>query len=203
MQYLYRMTHINNLPHILKYGVTNKTSANSNPSYHPIGNSRIIGRRDATIVHTIDEESFNLGDYIPFYFYARMPMLYNIQHGYNVEKIEAEDIVYLILDFKRIIQDLAPKFFFSDGHAVNPKTKFYGQAFISKIEDIIDKEAVLSNDWGSDYVVRERKQAEFFISDDIPPHYIERIICYNERSRDKIMQLQPQCRIMINPKAYY
>ena len=30
-KYLYRMTHIENVPHILQYGVTHTTSSNTNP----------------------------------------------------------------------------------------------------------------------------------------------------------------------------
>ncbi len=35
--YIYRMTHIDNIPHILKYGITHKNSKNANPHYKAIG----------------------------------------------------------------------------------------------------------------------------------------------------------------------
>lgn len=33
--YLYRMIHIENIPHILQYGITHSNSENANPSFVP------------------------------------------------------------------------------------------------------------------------------------------------------------------------
>jgi hypothetical protein len=40
--YLYRMTHIENIPHILQYGITHSSSRNSNPNFKPIGDVSLI-----------------------------------------------------------------------------------------------------------------------------------------------------------------
>ena len=45
MNYIYRMTHIDNIPHILQYGITHKSSPNSNPCYKTIGDIDIINKR--------------------------------------------------------------------------------------------------------------------------------------------------------------
>lgn len=114
MNYIYRMTHIDNIPHILKHGITHRESADADPSYIPIGDTSIIDKRRNLIRETVAGEKISLGDFIPFYFYARMPMLYNIQHGYKVERVDAENIVYLIVAIKAITNDSNRKFYFSD-----------------------------------------------------------------------------------------
>jgi hypothetical protein len=40
--YLFRMTHIENISHILKCGITHQTSENNNPDYIPIGDGGLI-----------------------------------------------------------------------------------------------------------------------------------------------------------------
>jgi hypothetical protein len=63
-----------------------------------------------------DVPSVVLGDFIPFYFGVRMPMLYVVQHGGNFVQraTHAEDIVYLVCSVVEIAQS-ANTFYFSDG----------------------------------------------------------------------------------------
>src|SRR5215203_1829265 len=90
--YLYRITHKNNLTHILASGICNKNHPNADPGYIPIGNGSIIGVRT---IHPAKIEGYgNIGEYVPFYFTPSSIMLYNILTGYGVPKIEAEDIVF-------------------------------------------------------------------------------------------------------------
>lgn len=203
MKYLYRMTHIDNIPHILKYGITHRLSPNANPDYIPIGDSSIIDKRKEQTVKTIVGEEFSPGDFIPFYYYVRMPMLYNIQHGYNVTKVKAEDIVYLVVLLDAIIRNPDFQFYFSDGHAISKMTRFYGKESILNIDNILDKNAIISNDWGNDYVVRERKQAEFLVGNDIPADCICMLGCYNETVRNKLLSMGAKCDIRMGYNAYY
>ena len=43
--YLFRMTHIDNIPHILQYGITHSDSINANPDFVPIGDNSLINTR--------------------------------------------------------------------------------------------------------------------------------------------------------------
>ena len=203
MNYLYRMTHIENISHILKHGITHRSSANANPSYVPIGDSSIIQKRLACTVETMAGEKFSPGDFIPFYFYARMPMLYNIQHGFHVNKVDATNIVYIVIPLQPIIDNPAYRFYFSDGHAISKMTRFYGKESIGNIDNILDKNAIRNNDWGEDYVVRERKQAEFLVKGDIPPIHIFMLICHDEEAKIRLMASGAQCPIKIIKEAYY
>ena len=42
---IYRMTHIMNIAHILKYGITHKNSRNANGNYKDIGDVSLISTR--------------------------------------------------------------------------------------------------------------------------------------------------------------
>lgn len=203
MNYIYRMTHIDNIPHIIRYGITHKSSLNADPNYKAIGDSSIINKRADETRITVDGVKFIPGDYIPFYFYARMPMLYNIQHGYHVEKVLPEDIVYLIVPIASIISAQERVYFFSDGHAISSMTSFYSRKFIDKIDDILDKDAIRNDRWGDDYVIKERKQAEFLVKGDIPFSAVTMICCFNDAARQKLLSMGVSCDIKISQSAYY
>lgn len=85
--FLFRMTHIENIPHILQHGIVRLSSATADPGFVPIGDSRVIDVRKKVLL----KNGQTLGEYIPFYFGPRMPMLYVIQNGFNsVPKLSAE-----------------------------------------------------------------------------------------------------------------
>ena len=102
--YLYRMTHIENIPHILQYGIVHNSSPNRNPDFVSIGDKSLIDFRSTKSVNACGK-NIVLGDFIPFYFGVRMPMLLVIQTGWNfVEKArKAEEIVYVAIPLKKIV----------------------------------------------------------------------------------------------------
>jgi len=102
--YIYRMTHIDNIPNILKIGIIHKNSQNSDPNYVPIGDVSLIDTRntkkvsiDSGDILNFEAPSIVLGDFIPFYFGIKMPMLYVIQNGGNFVKkaTTAKNVIYL------------------------------------------------------------------------------------------------------------
>lgn len=198
------MTHIDNVPHILRYGITHRLSLNANQNYIPIGDSSIINKRKNKIEQTIDGQEFCTGDYIPFHFYARMPMLFNIQNGYGVTQVHAEDIVYLIISIDAIINEPSREYIFSDAHAISKIAKFYGPQHITDIDHLLDIDSIKSFQWSDDYIKKERKQAEFLIKGDIPVDYIEMMCCYSQKVKDKLIGMGAKMRIVVSPKmAYY
>lgn len=203
IDYLYRITHIDNIPHILSFGITHQTSPNANPDYTDIGNASIIGKRHVATVVTVDNENLNLGNFIPFYFYVRMPMLYCIKNGFGVKQVNQEDIVYLVVEFKPIINDPERNSFFSDAHAVWRNAKFFGIRHIKSIDTILDCSAIHSNDWGFDNIIKERKQAEFLVDGDIPVEYIYAILCYNEKAKNRLEAMGVKCPVHVWRQAYY
>ena len=53
--YLYRMIHIENVPHILEHGVTHVSSAHTNKSYKTIGDNSIISTRNNFDLPNLDK----------------------------------------------------------------------------------------------------------------------------------------------------
>ncbi len=211
---VYRMTHIENIPHILEHGITHKDSKNCNPNFKNIGDLSLIGNRGEKIV-VVDNgdygnsNSYNitLGDFIPFYFGVRMPMLYVAQLGGNfVERATSpEDIVYMACLVKEIIKE-DRLYYFADGHATDKFTTFYDRSRIKDLPTLVDWNAVRAKYWGGDgnLNVKRQKQAEFLVLNDIKSSCIRAFACYNEKAQKRLIEMGIlKERISIIPKAYY
>lgn len=185
-RYIYRITHIENIPHILQYGITHVHSAKKNPYYKEIGDKTLIDYRTEIMINS----GKALGDHIPFYFGTRMPMLYVIQKGYNgVEKVEASNIVYCVSSIERITEENL-SFIFTDGHARSELSKYFEMTEVKNIEEIIDLEAIRSQYWikDGDTDLKRRKEAEFLIEGDIPLKCLEGFIVYDEKAKEKLIK---------------
>ncbi|MGM9476522.1 type II toxin-antitoxin system toxin DNA ADP-ribosyl transferase DarT [Pedobacter sp. GSP4] len=184
--YLFRMTHIENILHILKHGITHATSELANENFRPIGDGSLIATRNNYLL----DNGRQLGEYIPFYFGARTPMLYVIQNGFNmVAPTPAEQIVYCVTSVKKIIEHELD-FVFTDGHAVDGFSTQYSSTDIHNIDDILDKEAINAKYWidENDLDRKRRKEAEFLILGDISINAILGFLVYNENAKNKIIE---------------
>ena len=201
--YLYRMTHIENVPHILEHGVTHLSSANANKSYKAIGDDSIISTRNNIEL----PNGKKLGNYIPFYFGSRTPMLYVIQKGYNgVPVTPAQDIVYCISSVQKIVDHKLP-FVFANGHAVAVGlTDFYEEKDLVNIDKILDKKAIDAKYWRNieDTDLKRRKEAEFLVETDIPTTAIIGWVVYNEEAKKRLLEMGiPENMIYVKPDCYF
>ncbi len=209
---IYRITHIDNIPHILKYGITHKNSKNKNPKFIAIGDSSLIKTRNEKKVSITNGteviiKTITLGDYIPFYFGVKMPMLYVIQHGGNFvpHPVQAENIIYVVCSVTKI-NDLGYEYYFSDGHATDVLSTFYNKDKLTELPQIIDWKAVKTPYWGGEdnLDIKRKKQAEFLVKGDISPECIIGFGCFNENAKNKLLSFGIEKRkIKIIPKAYY
>lgn len=196
------MTHIENVAHILRHGITHKGSPATNPEYIPIGDPSIITFRSNFVL----DNGRSLGDYIPFYFGPRTPMLYVIQKGFNgVAVTPAEEIVYCVSSVQKIIDADLP-FIFTDGHAIELFSSQYAEADVSRLGTLIDWEAVNAIDWKkeTDLDLKRRKQAEFLVLGDVPSEGILGFIVYNEEAKDRLRSLEvPDNKIYVSARYYF
>lgn len=211
---LYRMTHMKNVPHILQYGITYKRSVNANPNYVTIGDVSLIDTRSNKIVSIDNGDLLNsyaptirLGDFIPFYFGIRMPMLYVMQNGGNFVEhaTPPKDIVYLVCSLNKILE-ANNSFYFSDGHATDNYTTFYDSNKVSELPQIVDWNAVKAPYWGGseNLNIKRKKQAEFLVTKDIPPEFIVGFGCYNKSSEKELLEMGITAdKIKVIPSAYY
>ena len=196
------MTHIDNMPHILQHGITHISSPNANPGYRPIGDGSLIGSRAAFPVIA----GKTLGDYIPFYFWGHMPMLYVIQNGHNgVTRVAPSDIVYLVCTIGRLVA-LAQPSLFTNGHAISQLSVTYDIKEVARIEEIVDFAAVKEPFWikEGDQDLKRRKEAEFLVEGDIPLVAIAGYIVYDETASKSLLALNvPTDKIFIRKDFYF
>jgi hypothetical protein len=199
--YLFRITHIENVPHILQHGITHSTSLNANPNFVSIGDSSLISTRSNYLLNN----GRRLGDYIPFYFSYRTPMLYVIQKGFNlVAPTTAENIVYCVSSIQKIIEQNL-EFVFTDGHAVDSFSSQYTQNDIENIDNILDYKAIKERYWidENDLDKKRRKEAEFLISGDIAVDSILGYLVYNQISKDRMISFGLEDKSVYIKSGYY
>lgn len=201
---LYRLTHIENIPHILEHGITHASSERANPKYQPIGDSTLISTRNDKIIPITRRNK--LGEYTPFYFAVKTPMLYVIQKGYNqVKSTKPQDIVYCVTYVQRVL-DSGLDFYFTNGHAVDRLTDFYRKDQINKIAKLIDFNAIAVQNWKSeeDTDLKRRKEAEFLLKGDLPPKFIAGFVVYQESSKEKLISWGvKENQVAINKNFYF
>lgn len=211
---IYRITHIENLPHILKYGITHKTALNANVDYISIGDESLIQTRENRKIR-VDNGVFPiknprlilLGEFTPFYFGVKMPMLYVIQNGGNfiLKETKPQEIIYLALSLKEVVNS-GVEYYFSDGHATDNLSSVYDSSNIEFLPKIIDWNAVKSVYWGGNenLNLKRKKQAEFLVKGAIHPSLIYGFGCYNEFALNILNNYGIQSsQIKIIPKAYF
>lgn len=205
------MTHVDNIPHILEFGITHRNSENANPNYVSIGDSSLIDNRFSTVKNITNGsdniiETITIGDFIPFYFGIRTPMLYVIQKGFNgVKKRNPEEIIYCVSDIQTMIES-GFLFYFSDGHtSKNELTTIYNSTKISEVVDIVNFEATKYMYWKSenDLDLKRRKEAEFLVKNDLPKEAIKGYVCFNESAKNRLLEMGVDSNMIVVKPNYY
>lgn len=199
--YIYRITHVENIAHILNYGITHKDSVNHNPNYIAIGDSSLINTRDSFEIPNGD----TLGEYIPFYFGRRTPMLFVIQKGYNeVAVTHPDNIIYCASSVQKVL-DLNLNFIYTNGHATDGLTSFFLPDEIENIEEQVDFFATNAKYWKreNDLDFKRRKEAEFLIKNDFPVEGILGFIVYSQNTKNKLIEFGIDEQIIAVRPTYY
>lgn len=201
---IFRLTHIDNVEHILQYGITHKDSANSNSNYIAIGSRGVISRRKSVIepVH-----GRSLSSYIPFYFHQRMPMLYMIKNGYMEVTVYPMSAIVYCISYTSSVQQYGLDFVFTDGNASGKGlADFFDSSRLNEIDDLLDWEAIANPYWRDevDTDKKRRKQAEFLVRGDIPIEAIAGFVVYNEAAKRRLMALGvTKESVSIQPNFYF
>jgi len=180
-RFCYRICHIDNLSHILQFGLCTKHHKLASRDFKPIGNTEIISVRDETIVRLPDYGT--IGEYIPFYFTPRSIMLYNIVTGYwapKVPRVPRNEILVIRCYVSDLIK--LPRYFFTDGQANDALTNHY-----VKVEDSknIDWSSIQNSNFSKsdgDFDRPRRYQAEFLVHEHVPLEFIESLHVYDEKA---------------------
>ncbi len=201
LTYAFRITHIDNISYINKYGLVRVDSPQRDPNYVNIGDKKVIDVRASR-----DVKGYHLNEYIPFYLGPRSPMLYVIQHGYNgVKLVKAEDIVYCVIRLDELVKNEVDCIF-TDGHALSVLTSFYEKNMLPRIDEIVKYEDVYSSQWNldSDLDLKRRKEAELLVKNDLAPQYVKGFVVYNNAAKQRLLDIGVALeRIAVVPGFYF
>lgn len=177
---IYHITHISNLPNIIHRGglLSDAQISSEGDQVQGIAYNHIKERRLRTLVPV--PPGGVVGDYVPFYFAARSPMLFTIFKG-NVEHYTdgQESIVYLVADVHESAENT--QFCFCNGHATMSLTGFHNR--LEELDDSIDWQIMRAKYWGNtdeDGDRTRRRQAEFLIKDFFPWNLVKVIGVYDK-----------------------
>lgn len=182
--WLFRITHIDNVPWLLRHGLRCRTSPVTDPGYVPIGDQEIICKRNARTVPVPPHGM--LSDYVPFYFTPWSPMLYNIVTGYRgISRQSRTDIVIIASSLARVAK-LGLPFVITDGHALMHTSSFFRDA--SDL-DRIDWDLLNRKDFRRDPEdpgKLDRYQAEALVLSYVPVTAILGIACYDRDTDQRL-----------------
>jgi hypothetical protein len=203
--WLYRITHRDNLPHILRHGLTTAAHPQADPDFVGIGDHTLIAVRKDKAVPV--PPGGPLSDYVPFYLGAHSPMLLQIKTGnQGVRQRPQSEIIYLISSVDKLMAQ-GCAFCFTDGHAWDGLTHFYHDP---KDFDKIDWGIVKEKNWANteeDIDRKRRKQAEILVKNHVPVQCIEAIVVYDEPSltfaQSKVNILGLSIPVHLSTKHYY
>ena len=156
----------------------------------------------------------HVGDYVPFYFCPRSPMLYSIHRKSTDPDSESglaysggqEPVVHLEADLREAVNWANRKgrrWAFSTGNAAAAGVEFHDD--LDRL-DRLDWNAVGARDW-SELEVRNKKQAEFLVYGFVPWRLVSRIGVISDRIRKRVLQIIADSghepRVVVEPRWYY
>ncbi len=204
---IYRIVHRENVAYILEKGMFHINHPFFDPNNIFIGDTNLTEQRHEFPVPLAGYG--NLGDYVPFYFGYRSPMLFNISTGYrSVTKRPQSDIIYIVCKLK-CIDEKGLTYIFTDGHAKNYFTTFYTEASDLTNLDWENIDAMQWNNTPVDPDRMRRKQAECLVKSQVPPQCIAALVVYDEVTKEEmealVKSLNLEISVHVNPhgKFYY
>jgi hypothetical protein len=197
---IFHITDIANLPSILAVGGLLSDAKLAGKAYAGIGYGHIKERR-LTRYRIPCCDNRLVGDFVPFYFCPRSPMLYTINRG-NTGRTPGcqRDIVHLVSTVADGIA-LGRPWAISDGNAGSDHADF--ESDVAAL-DGLDWEAIRTTDWQRR---THEKSAEFLVADSYDWTAIRWVGCHDARAAAKVNSLlvaaKHQPEVLSKPNWYY
>jgi hypothetical protein len=187
---LYYITHIDNLPSILKYGILSHQQIVSRKiNYTQIYNEDIVQNRQG--ITTPDGRS--LWSFTNLYFQARNPMLFQVKFEASYDSICVLGVDRSILSRKDI--------YVSDGNAASMNSKISppSPSMISVIDKQVDKV------WWTEIGGKRKIMAECLVPDQVPPEHVKSIYVANHQVKEKVEQIisSPNIPVIFEPDMFF
>jgi hypothetical protein len=174
---IYHITPAQNLASIIQHGGlwSDLQCQNHNVQGKQIGYSHIKQRRMRFVVPLAPGGS--LGDYVPFYFAPRSPMLFTISRGNVPEYQEGQQpVVHLVSSVEDVNAFVPPvRWLYTDGHAVIDLSNYYDD--LANLHEI-DWDIMGQRYWADtleDGDRERRRQAEFLVHQFFPWRLVSQI----------------------------
>lgn len=204
---LYHITHINNLHSILCRGGLWCDAERLAQGWKSVNIAHKALKERRMKIPVPVAAGGMLGDYVPFYFCNRSPMLYAIHTG-NVQGYSGGQaaVVYLVASLGQVWQGNRA-WCFTDGHAVEAVTGFYDNvAALNKIDwNVIHNWSWRNTEEDNDR--KRRKQAEFLVKTSFPWSWVEKIGVKDALHQAEVTaMLDAQAHhpsVVLEPKWYY
>jgi hypothetical protein len=197
---IYHISDIENLPDILNDGGLHSDAVMAQRNPTVIGYSHIKKRRLSEIRVPCCKNRF-VGEFVPFYFCPRSPMLLTINKGNTGRPTGCQrTIIHLVSNVAAAI-GLRKGWAISDGNAGAFHTSFYCQ--LTALNGL-DWAAIRARDWRDR---RHEKQAEFLVEDFFPWDCIQKIGSHNsavaQQVRGLIQGQHHRPSVDVEPSWYY
>jgi hypothetical protein len=185
--FIFRITHLSNLPWILGHGLHSATSAFRDPGYVEIGNPDLIEKRRRRLVPVAPGGT--LSDYVPFYFAPTSRLLWQIKTGRNgIRRRPISELVVLVTSLPTLAKAGVP-FVFTDQHA-----SLMTAAFFTSLADLPRLEWRL---WQTHDVERDlrdldrpaRYVAEALACRHVPISALHSVACYGDDEQRVIEEM--------------
>ncbi|MDQ3262057.1 MAG: DUF4433 domain-containing protein [Myxococcota bacterium] len=155
------------------------------------GNAQIKQRRLSQPIHSGVGMGGYVGEYVPFYFAPRSPMLYIIQCGAVPGVSSDQDqIVYLV---SNALAFAAPSFVVTDGNAAATLTRHYGtHAALQTQVDWALMKSTYWNDTDQDGDRKRRRSAEFLVHRFVQWPSISELVTRTSATQQAVLALYSQ-----------
>jgi hypothetical protein len=203
---LFRITHVANLPWLLRHGLYCANGAATDPNFVAIGNPDLIDKRTRRPVPL--PPGGTLSDYVPFYFTPKSPMLLNIKTGYKgIMRRANEDVVILVSSCHKM-REAGVAMLFTDRHAYVALAAWTADP--ADLATLIDWNILCRHDFvrGDAYPDKmERYQAEALAYRHVPPRAFWGIGCCSVRVKsaieEEVRAAGLTASVVVRPEWYF
>lgn len=202
---IFRITHIDNVPWLLRNGLHCKNGEQFHPGFVNIGKQDLIDKRALRTVPIAPGGT--LADYIPFYFTPFSMMMYNIKTGYGgIRRRENAEVVILVSSLRGLAEKGVCAIF-TDRHAY-----LRAASFFSSLDDLdkIDWPLLQSRDFRrdeDDLEKTERYQAEALLYKHMPVGCLAGVVCHGDAQRRTVERYTEEAgvtlKVIAQPTWYF
>jgi hypothetical protein len=200
---IYHITHLRNLERILADGELHCDRAAQDAKVVNIGHRHIKERRLRRAVPVGPRGT--VGEYVPFYFAPRSPMLYAISRNAVEGYAEGQNPVIYLCSTAEVVKKAGLRWVFTEGHADMDFTDFFDDL---KDLDKIDWGLMKATYWydtNDDPDRKRRRQAEFLVHGSFPWKLVSYIGVHDRSAAETVRKMlngdHPE--VGIEPGWYY